>query len=490
MAPFFWGIILESPLPLGSGGGKQTKPTSSQDKGLKYINPFFCLSCGHGAHSLRVVRMVIYRSAGPSISVILFFLHYRTGIFTRPMSRILFAWEMGTHLGHLTRDLPLARSCRDAGHEVTWVAADTTLAAGLLAGEGFTILKAPALRRSGQSDAPANHAAMLLAHGFDHGANLADAVQAWRDIFRQAQADVMVYNHAPTALLSARVSGLPALVCGTGFEIPPGTPALPGFRPWMAIPEAEHHRTERRLLTTVNRLLQEHAQAPLPRLASLYTTHRPLLTTVPELDPFGPRRDADYIGPVYALPATTSPAWDTTAPGKRIVAYLRPTVAGAEALLESLQARGDQVICAMPGLPPDWPARYHRLHFYPHAIGLDTLLPGADLMISSGASTIGTALLAGVPVLLIPQVIEQYLGGLPLERLGAGRMLGEERTNAICNALLDDVLTSTRYHQAATAFASRHAGHGVAWGLAQLEQRLHRLLQKDNAASGNAQIRQ
>lgn len=38
-----------------------------------------------------------------------------TPLNARPMTRILFAWELGSNLGHLTRDLPLARACRAAG---------------------------------------------------------------------------------------------------------------------------------------------------------------------------------------------------------------------------------------------------------------------------------------------------------------------------------------------------------------------------------------
>ena len=45
------------------------------------------------------------------------------------MTRILFAWELGANLGHLTRDLPLARACRDAGLEVIFAVPNLRAAA-------------------------------------------------------------------------------------------------------------------------------------------------------------------------------------------------------------------------------------------------------------------------------------------------------------------------------------------------------------------------
>jgi len=88
------------------------------------------------------------------------------------MARVLIAWEFGRNLGHIARDLPLARACRDAGHEVVWAVRDLRGAARELAGEGFALLQAPLLR-SGQVNAPPiNFADMLLREGAYNAINL------------------------------------------------------------------------------------------------------------------------------------------------------------------------------------------------------------------------------------------------------------------------------------------------------------------------------
>jgi hypothetical protein len=283
------------------------------------------------------------------------------------LSNILFTWELGANLGHLTRDLPLARYCRGAGHKVAWVVNNLDASTRLLSKEGFTLLQAPKLQPVGKLPPPINFAAMLLSEGYVGSSALATAVQSWLDLIAVVKPDVLVYNHAPTALLAAQIGGLPVLLCGTGFEVPPDSPALPSFRPWLRIAESELQKSEQQLMSLVNGLLVRHGKASLPRLAALFTPYKPLLTTFSELDPFGPRKGVDYIGPVYALPATKSVAWDGYAE-KKVLAYLRPTIPGVEALLHfpltpqadtSVGTWGDQTGCPSPN-------RHYRTRWPPH----------------------------------------------------------------------------------------------------------------------------
>lgn len=377
------------------------------------------------------------------------------------MSKILFAWEFGANLGHLTRDLPLARACRDAGHEVLFAASDLRTAAALLYAERFRLLQAPLLRPIAKRPAhPVNYADMLLHAGYDDGAALAGALGGWRSLMELVRPALVVYNHAPTALLAARMAQCPVLLVGTGFEIPPATAPLPSFRPWQAIPEPLLHGAEAKALAQVNPHLARCGQTPLAKLSDLFPQSQVQLTTFAELDPFGPRPHADYIGPVHALPGMPAVAWQRRT-AQRVFAYLRPGVPGCENLLAALQALDAEVICAVPGLPPEWQARHGRLRFLSHPVDLAALLPQADLAITYGAGTIATALLAGVPVLLVPQVVEQYLAGLPLERTGAGRMLHAQRTTEQCAALLHELLTDARYREAARCFAQEHVDFSV-----------------------------
>jgi UDP:flavonoid glycosyltransferase YjiC (YdhE family) len=76
--------------------------------------------------------------------------------------------------------------------------------------------------------------------------------------------------------------------------------------------------------------------------------------------------------------------------------------------------------------------------------------------------------LAGVPVLLIPQVMEQYLAGLPLEKTGAGLMLRNPSAMDQCADLIGELTTNTHYALAAKAFARRHVEFAVESSCARL----------------------
>jgi len=354
---------------------------------------------------------------------------------------------------------------RDAGHEVVFAAANLRTATALLHQERFTLIQAPLLRPAlKRQAAPVNYAGMLLYEGYDDTAALTGALSGWRALFGLLHPALLVYNHAPTALLAARMAQLPTLLVGTGFEIPPTVAPLPSFRPWQDIPQSVLHDAGAQALAHINSHLVRSGQAPLENLCELFAHDQVQLTTFAELDPFGPRKHASYIGPIHALPPMPAARWQGGAK-PRIFAYLRPSVPGCENLLAALQALDAEVICALPGLPQEWAARFGRIRLLPHPADLATLLPQADLVITCGAGTIATALLAGVPVLMMPQVVEQYLAGLALERTGAGRLLREQRSPEQCTTLVHELLANQTYRQAAQTFAQRYAGFEMASAL-------------------------
>ena len=372
------------------------------------------------------------------------------------MARILIAWEFGRNLGHIARDLPLARACRDAGHEVVWAVRDLRGAARELAGEGFALLQAPLLR-SGQVNAPPiNFADMLLREGYEDTAGLLGVLQGWHALMRLTSVSAVVYDYAPTALLAARALGLPTMILGSGFMVPAPAVPSPGFFP--DAPAAALQAAEDRFVANVNAALQALGSAPVASLRDLYAQGEQVLTTFEELDPFGPRGQARYVGPMYALGRQTRVEWQG-GHARRIFAYLRPEVPSCENLLEALQAGQAEVVCAMPGMPAAWPARFPRVRFVPGAVDMDVLLPGADLAITNGSGTIPNCLLAGVPVLVLPHFNEQYLAGLRLQQYGAGVVVPGRASTVEYVGLLDRLLSQPAFKRQAQAFAQRYAGH-------------------------------
>ena len=146
------------------------------------------------------------------------------------MRRVIFAWELGGHLGHLWRLLPVAEALKAREVEVLFAVTDLVSATRLIGGRGFSFVQAP---ETGPSSVVRprllSYADILAQCGFDTPLNLAALVNGWRSLFRVVGADCLLADHAPSAIAAARTSDLPTVVLGTGFEVPPTSTQLRAF---------------------------------------------------------------------------------------------------------------------------------------------------------------------------------------------------------------------------------------------------------------------
>ena len=131
------------------------------------------------------------------------------------MPRVLIAWELGEAFGHLARCLRLAQGLMARGHGVTLALKDVRLPAGQRPAPGITVLPAPLTPQAGTgSSPPVNYADVLRVSGFAEAQDVVARLNAWRGILTLAQPDVLVADHAPTALLAARLANIPHLSIG------------------------------------------------------------------------------------------------------------------------------------------------------------------------------------------------------------------------------------------------------------------------------------
>ncbi len=377
------------------------------------------------------------------------------------MSRILFAWELGGNLGHLSRQLPIAMQLRQRGHDVFFVSRDTAVAAQLLDSHGFAYTQAPfdtvgkRLQRP-----PINYAEMLIASGYGDPVALLGLVRSWLNLIRLFKADLIVVDHAPTALFAARLAGLPAIPVGTGFEIPPDHTPLPSIRPWETIPDARLLRAEEFVLERLNALTFKLGGRQISRITDLFQATNKLLATFAELDHYGVRAGETYVGPLFWNAPGQVTSWSE--PDKpHLFAYLRPSLPGFENLLKAISKLKVEAVVVAPGIPAAQAKAFARPGFRIHTqpVQMDCLLKSADIAITTGGTgTVSQCLLAGLPLLLVPQNVEQYLMALRVEELGAGLAVRHKRQEENFKGLLEDLLQIPSYRQAAGAFAKRYAG--------------------------------
>ena len=372
--------------------------------------------------------------------------------------RVLFAWELGANAGHLSRDLPIAERLRDHGHDVSFAVCDLDGAERVLAPAGFAFVPCPSLLKPTRlGHAPVNYSEILAEQGYAERIRLSALLRAWITLFRAAAIDVVVSDFSPGAVLAARALGLRVEVVGPPFSVPPAVSPLPSIQPWDRIEHEQLRRADARVLGAMNETLAESGAAPLADVASLFAGITPNLTSFAELDCYGPRTSAHYIGPIAAPSSLPRIEWQRG--GKKLFAYLQPSLMGLEPLLQAIQESEAEAICVIPGAPDSMIDRLRRtgLNARNTAVDIAVLLPDTDAVVGYGsAGLIAESLMQGVPMLLTPLQVEHHLNAIKAAALGAAVLVDEQRTVARFRDALASVLTESSYRQTAQAFAETY----------------------------------
>ncbi|MDR9440633.1 MAG: hypothetical protein RI841_14225, partial [Halomonas sp.] len=327
------------------------------------------------------------------------------------MAHILAAWELGGALGHLANLRPFVEAALARGHEVTLAVKELRHVPLLFRDHArLRLFQAPYHYRAAQRPyRPLRSFTQLMLQRFETPEELATLHQGWRAILETTRPDLVVADFAPTLHLAARGGPWQQWAVGNGFFVPrtdlPYLGVFPGVR------RSEQNarslaEAESRLLALANLLLARHGQPPLPAAAALYAElDRHWLLTLPELDAFGSRPEAEYLGLPPLAPGEVPP-WPE-ASGPRVFAYLSACPA-LEPLLQALAEQQAAVVIYCRDLSPEVAERFPNVHLAGAPVDMRQAMQQADLVINmANHATAACAYLAGVPQLLIPRRQEQ-----------------------------------------------------------------------------------
>jgi UDP:flavonoid glycosyltransferase YjiC (YdhE family) len=357
--------------------------------------------------------------------------------------RIVCAWELGGSLGHLARQATIARELLQSGHEVSIVVRDTGSVRGFVEGLPVAILQAPVFFGRLRMNRPQLcQAELLQLSGYRDAASLWPLWQAWCQLLRLTRAELVIADHAPTALLAAHSLGLPVLATGNGFLLPEAGEPLLDWRPFPANDDLVLQR-EREVLSVINSLLlpEQHLQ----QLSELYRCQRVIINTFSELDPYAVvRQCADYCisNPQHFSLRQQFVHKDVP----HVVAYLPPAYSRLRELCEGLAACPADVVVVCPGADPEQLGglRGPRFTLTRELTDLDATIVASDLFIGHGAlGTLTQCLRHGKPMMLLPRQVEQLSNAMRVQKLGIGRVCPEfahsrEYSNAVLAALQDN----------------------------------------------------
>lgn len=381
----------------------------------------------------------------------------------RAMARVLCAWELGGGTGHLYRLAAVARALRARGHEVTFAVRDLARAAPILGDDHAGVLQAPVWLRPSTLPPAANYAELLNRVGYLDAGPLATLIAAWARLLDSVAPDLLVADHAPTALLAARLRGLRRAAVGTGFAIPPPVSPLPSIQPWRRFARERLVRAEAEVLDRVNQAMGRLGGPRLDRLAGIFDGCAPVLCTFEALDHYGRREGgAPYFGPLES-PAPRAEARWPEGDGPRVFVYYRARHPGFGALFEALAASGAMVLAVVDDADTATIRRYGTkgVAITRDHVDLAAAVRAARFAVChAGHGAVAALLRAGCPVLMVPVVVEQAMLAYRATQAGLGLAVGAQRPAGDFPRMVARMIDKApALAEAARAFAARHAGH-------------------------------
>jgi UDP:flavonoid glycosyltransferase YjiC (YdhE family) len=296
---------------------------------------------------------------------------------------------------------------------------------------------------------------------------LAGLIRSWNDLYDIIKPDLLITEAAPTALLAARGHKFKTMMFGGSYDVPAKSVPMPPLRYWEKNDPQMLAAREAEALGIVNEALKQVGKKPLKNIAESLKVDVEYLTMFEELDHYPMRKDIEtktpnYIGNFYTEDTGAAMKWNADA-SKRIFAYIRPGSAGFEQTLKVLSTLPKSIDCiiAAPGIPPALKAKIEKPHIriVDGAVKLSSILKKCDLGICHASNGISCAFaLNGVPQLLLPSHIEQFMFAKAVGRNKLGRGVvgnfGPEKIAEVMKVLLDD----PQYLIASKAFAKKYKG--------------------------------
>jgi hypothetical protein len=374
------------------------------------------------------------------------------------VSRLCLAWELGEGSGYAALMARIAVAARAAGHDCVAVVRDLHATAPMFDAQGLEtpLLQSPLATptRAPRVRVQTSYATLLHNCGFGDAAALIARLRAWLTLFRSFDIERVLVRHSPTALLAARIAGLPIVHYGNGFTMPPATTPWPSFRPDAAVSEEVLLHNEAQVLTTINATLHRFGIDGLARLTDLFAPLRLYMISSAELDHYARTGPIEAIG-LPDLSYGARPIWPAGAAPKLFVS-LKPATGTAAWLRQLAQLP----LCALVRLagnttltqtPANLQLARGPLHF-------GQAIDAADLVFGYASHhLVYEALMRGRPLALLAYAPDHLMLARRVESLGLGILLPEQ-PDAEAVARLQRLINDPDYTKRAAAFAERHAG--------------------------------
>ncbi len=369
--------------------------------------------------------------------------------------KIVFANEMGGGWGHILRLKPIARELTADGNRVVVFCHDAAKARVAMEGLGVEIEQTPAwiIRKTGFS---LNFAQCIWGNGYWDEALFRSHFAWWMERFRAIKPDYVLSDYAPTALLSALTSAIPRGIIGTGFTVPPAAVPMPSLHPWLSLPEMRLAEAEAML---VERL--RSVEASIDSVADIFRGAQRFLTIFRETDSYENRVEDRYWGPILDGGTEADYRWpEGSTP--RVLFYMSMANRCLKDFIDHIGRLGLSAIGYVKNMPESerhmMESPTIRIHASP--IDLSRAASECDLAVTHGGLTTTTRLLlAGKPLLLCPEQLEQTLLAYRLQKQGLCEFASFFDKSERVREKFDCTAASAGLREKAAAFSAKYSGY-------------------------------
>src|SRR5687767_2313653 len=117
------------------------------------------------------------------------------------MSHVVFAWEIGSGFGHLVPIAALGNEFRRRGFRVTAIVPQGCRGQQILSSAGIDVVELETWQAPQRSfPVSISYTANLLRNGYWHRETVARRIESWRRLFSVLRPDLLLCDHAPSAL--------------------------------------------------------------------------------------------------------------------------------------------------------------------------------------------------------------------------------------------------------------------------------------------------
>ena len=327
---------------------------------------------------------------------------------------VLLAWELGEGLGHLPPLKAIALALKPLGVKPVFALRETQHAGPALREVGAEIYVAPHWAKPSKPPFKTGSFADILgANGHSTGEHAFGIIGAWDRLIDKVKPDLIVCEHAPSAMLSA-FGRIPVAFVGTGFVVPPADDArFPTYRPGFGSPEGQDV-----VLEAISFALRRLGRPAPATLTEPFRGDFRGVYSFPLIDSYRSVRRERVLGPIEPQPPLV-PFPDRP----RLFVYSALDFARIDALVQCLMDIGPEVSVYLRGNlgPGAAILRSRGVEVFDKPQPFAEIMPRASVVFShAGSGFTNAALACGRPHITFPRHFEAKASAMGLEQAGCG----------------------------------------------------------------------